>query len=195
MPLELDLDSVFKVLSPILVAVVGGLFKRYAEGKPKLITYLVHSVAHPLPGAVPDPENPQGQVRSVHTHTIVVMNRGKKTAHNVRIDHAVFPGSHVLVPPVNHSVTHGPGGSAEILIPTLVPNEQVSISYLYFPPLTWNQINGWVKCDEGMAKAIQVIPSTPPPKPLIWLAWTLAFVGASTVVYWVLRGLLPYLLR
>lgn len=195
MPFEIDFDAAIKLLSPLLVALVGGLLKRYTEAKPKLITYLMHSVAHPLPGAVPDPENPQGPgMRSVHTHTIVVMNRGKKTAHNVRIDHAVFPGSHVLVPPVNHTVTNGQDGSAEILIPTLVPNEQISISYLYFPPLTWNQISGWVKCDEGMARAIQVIPSMPPPKPLQWFLWTMVFVGTSTIVYWLLRGL-PYVLR
>lgn len=195
MPFEIDFDAVIKLLSPLLVALIGGMVKRYTEAKPKLITYLVHSVAHPLPGAVPDPADAQGHgVRSVHTHTIVVMNTGKKTAHNVRIDHAIFPGSYVVNPPVNHTVTHGQGDSAEILIPTLVPKEQISVSYLYFPPLTWNQIVGWVKCDEGMAKAIQVIPSTPPPKPLQWFLWTMVFVGASTIVYWLLKAL-PYVLR
>lgn len=187
MPFAIDFDAVIKLLAPLLVALVGGLVKRYAEGKPKLITYLVHSVAHPLPLA---PQN-QGQgVQYVHTHTIVVTNKGKRTANNVRIDHAVFPGSYVIVPPVSHTVTQGQGGSAEILIPTLVPNEQVSISYLYFPPLTWGQINGWVKCDEGMARAIQVIPSAPPPKSLQLFLWAMVFVGTSTVVYWLLR-LLP----
>lgn len=190
MPFVVDFDAVIKLLSPLLVALIGSIAKRYFEGKPRLITYLVHSVAHPMP---PDPTT--GQTPGpVHTHTIVVMNTGKKSAHNVRIDHAVFPLSYAVNPPVNHTVTHGQGGSAEVLIPVLVPNEQVSVSYLYFPPLTWSQISGWVKCDEGMAKVIQVIPSTPPHWPIRWLLWTLTFVGASTVVYWGLRAL-PYLLR
>ena len=190
MPFEIDFEAVIKLLSPLLVAIIGVVAKYYLEGKPKLITFLVHSVAHPMP-----PDLATGQVLGdVHTHTIVVMNTGNKTAHNVRIDHAFFPISYVLTPPKNHTVTHGQGSSAEICIPVLVPHEQISISYLYFPPVTWSQISGWVKCDEGMAQAIQVIPSTPPPKPLLGLFWTLAFIGASTVVYWALRAL-PTLLR
>lgn len=190
MPLNIDFEAVIKLLSPMLVALIGAIAKNYFEGKPKLITFLVHSVAHPMPH---DPTT--GQVPGdVHTHTIVVMNTGKKTAHNVRIDHPYFPLSYVLTPPKNHMVTHGQGTSAEICIPVLVPNEQISISYLYFPPVTWSQISGWVKCDEGMAKAIQVIPSTPPPKPVLWLLWALTFVGASTVMYWGLRAL-PNLLK
>ena len=39
-------------------------------------------------------------------------------------------------------------------MPTLVPNEQVTISYLYFPPTTWKQINGPVKSDEGLARVL-----------------------------------------
>ena len=190
MPLIIDFEAVIKLLSPLLVALIGAIAKNYFEGKPKLITFLVHSVAHPMP-----PDQTTGQVPGdVHTHTIVVMNTGKKTAHNVRIDHPFFPLSYVLTPPKNHTVTHGLGTSAEICIPVLVPSEQISISYLYFPPVTWSQISGWVKCDEGMAKAIQVIPSPPPPKPILWLLWALTFVGASTVMYWGLRAL-PNLLK
>ena len=190
MSFEIDFEAFIKLLSPLVVAIIGFIAKNYFEGKPKLITYLVHSIAHPMP---PNPST--GQLPGdVHTHTIVVMNTGKKTAHNVRIDHAFFPISYVLTPPKNHTVTHGQGSSAEICIPVLVPNEQISISYLYFPPITWSQINGWVKCDDGLAKSIQVIPSTPPPKPLLWLLWTLMFIGASTVVYWALRAL-PSLLK
>ncbi len=174
----------------MIVAVIGAIAKNYFEGKPKLITFLVHSIAHPMP---PDPTT--GHVPSdVHTHTIVVMNTGNKTAHNVRIDHAYLPLSYVLTPPINYSVTRGQGSSAEICVPVLVPNEQISISYLYFPPVTWSQINAWVKCDEGMAKTIQVIPSIPPPKHLLWFLRTLTFIGATTVVYWLLRAL-PTLLK
>jgi hypothetical protein len=189
MPFAIDFEVVIKLLSPLLVSVVGFIVKQYFEGKPKLLIYLVHSVAHPMPP--PSDGNPQ--LPTIHTHTMVVTNKGKKSAHNVRIDHAFFPLSYVLSPPLSHTVTPGHNGSAEILIPVLVPNEQVSISYLYFPPLTWGEINGWVKSDEGMAKSIQVIPSISPPWPLRWLLWALAFVGASTAVYWMLRGL-PYLL-
>ena len=194
MPFAIDIDALTKVVSPLLVALISGLLKHYFEARPKLITYLVHSASHPLPVAIPDPESPgQPGAPAVHTHTIVVRNAGKKSAHNVRIDHAVFPLSYRVMPPVNHTVTRGQGDSAEICIPVLVPNEQVTVSYLYFPPLTWDQVNGWVKSDEGMARAIYVIPSIPPPRPVMWLLWALTFVGASTVMYWALRLLPGYL--
>lgn len=189
MAFVIDFDGAIKLISPVLVAIVGAFLKNALEKRPQLVTYLMHSVAHPIPA---DPETGQTQP-NVHTHTVVVMNAGKKTATNVRIDHAFFPPSYVVTPPVSHTVTPGQGGSAEICIPVLVPNEQVSISYLYFPPITWGQINGWVKCDEGMAKVIKVIPSSPPSKPLKLTIVFLSFVGASTVLYSLLR-MLPYLL-
>ena len=98
-------------------------------------------------------------------------------------------------PLVHHTVTRGQGSSAEICIPVLVPNEQVTISYLYFPSLLWNQIAGPIKSDEALAKAIQTIfPTSPPPRVVMWIIWILIFVGASTIVYWLLK-LLPVVLR
>lgn len=186
---DVSFESAIRLASPLLVAILSGWAKKFFEARPRLVTFLVHSVAHPLPV---DP-NTGKSGGDVHTHSIVVKNTGKKTAHNVRIDHAVFPPSYVLTPPISHVVSRGQGESAEICIPVLVPGEQVTISYLYAPPLTWNVINGWVKSDEGMARSISVIPSSPPPKPVIFILWALTFLGASTLVYWVLRSL-PHLL-
>ena len=99
------------------------------------------------------------------------------------------------MPPLNHTVTRSQqDASAEICIPVLVPGEQVTISYLDFPPLTWHRIDAWVKSDECMAKWIQTISTAPPTKPIIVLVATLMFVGASTLVYWLLK-LLPLVLR
>jgi hypothetical protein len=214
---EMDFDTIIKLVSPLLVAIVGAVVKRVIEGKPKVITYLVHAASHPLPPApapapapVPALPAPQEQesvpqeahappppapgARWVHTHAVVVKNTGKKTATNVRINHAVFPLSYQLYPPISHTVTPGQGESADICIPVLVPGEQVTISYLYFPPLLWTQIVGPVKSDEGMAKTIQTIPTAPPPRGAIWILWAVLFVGASTIVYWLLR-LLPLVLQ
>ncbi len=84
--------------------------------------------------------------------------------------------------------------SAEICVPVLTPGEQVTISYLYFPPLTWHGVNTYVKSDEVMGKAINVMPAAPPARALLWAVWFTVFVGASTIVYWLLRLLLPTLL-
>lgn len=178
---EIDIDAALKLLSSALVALFGAIAKRYFEDKPKLVTYLVHSVGHPMPPnqGVPTP--------SVNTHTIVVRNTGKKTAHNVRIDHAFLPESYVVFPPISHAVNRAQNGSGEILIPVLVPNEQVTISYLYLAPLLWHAINGPVKCDEGMAKSTPVVLSPTPNRAIRAMLWAFTFIGASTVVYFIIR--------
>lgn len=172
----MDIEIIAKLLSPLIVAIVGAAAKRYFEARPKLISYLVHASAFPLQSK---------DIPTVHTHGIVIRNSGKKSAHNVRVGHAQLPQSYQIFPPVSHQIINGPNGSAEILIPILVPNEQVSISYLYFPPVTWNQINSYTKSDEGLAQIINVIPSPQLPRWLISLLWVLIFVGASSALYWV----------
>ena len=74
-----------------------------------------------------------------------------------------------------------PGGGQEILFPSLVPNEQITVSYLYLPPVTWDQINLGVKSDEGFAKVIRVIPMRLYPKWLNKLA--AVFLLAGEAVY------------
>lgn len=173
MPISLEIMA--KILSPLIAALMGVVTKRYLEARPRLITYLVFASAIPLPGQ---------QNAQVNTHAIVVRNTGKKTAQNVRIGHSLLPPSYQIFPPVTYNVVNVPNGAAEILIPTLVPNEQVSISYLYFPPVTWNQINSYIKSDECLAKVIKVIASPQVHKAVAFLFWLLAFVGASTLIYW-----------
>ncbi|GAO36660.1 hypothetical protein SCT_2070 [Sulfuricella sp. T08] len=173
--MPLDIEVIAKLLSPLIAALIGAIAKRYFEGKPKLISYLVHSSAIPLN----DDKNTQ-----VNTHCIVVRNAGKKTAHNIRVGHNFLPKGFQIYPPVSYTVLESSNGSAEILIPTLVPSEQVSISYLYFPPLTWSQVNAYTKSDEGMANIINAIPTPQPSKFVVLLIGLLMFLGASTLVYW-----------
>lgn len=187
--MPIDIDILAKIISPALVAVIGALAKRYLEAKPKLISYLVHASAHPLPSASPTPKQPD----IAHTHVVVVRNACKKAAHNVRIGHMFLPQSYQIHPPVSHTISHGQGDSAEIVIPVLVPGEQITISYLYFPPILWNQIGAYTKSDEGMAKEITVIPSIQYSKPFVAVLWALLFVGATTCTYWAFIAL-SYLL-
>ncbi|PNG46570.1 hypothetical protein WDL1CHR_04886 [Variovorax sp. WDL1] len=136
------------------------------------------------PAAPPTPP----PMHAAHTHAVVVRNAGRQTAHNVRIDHNILPRSYTVYPPVRHTVSFPQqGDGAEILIPVLVAGEQVTLSYFYFPPLTFDRINAWVKCDEGMARLVNAIPSTPPPKGVRAALWVFAFIGAATSVYWCIR--------
>jgi hypothetical protein len=116
-----------------------------------------------------------------------VRNAGRKAAHNVRLTHGILPVHITVYPPVQYTIQRNPEGSGEIVIPVLVSKEQVTVSYLYFPPLLWNQINVNTKSDDGFAKIINVIPMPQPRKGILAAVWALVFVGASFLFYWLVR--------
>ncbi|MGE5241046.1 MAG: hypothetical protein ACM3NI_05305 [Bacteroidota bacterium] len=177
--MDINIDILGKLLAPILTAIVGFIGKPYLEARPKLITYLVHASAIPFGDE---------KKTNVNTHSIVVRNSGKRTAHNVRIGDNFLPAFQIH-PQLAHEVVRGPNNSAEIIIPTLVPGEQINISYLYFPPDVWNQVHSYCKSDEMSAKYINIIPAAQLNKLQLTAIWGLLFVGAPTLVYWAIYWL------
>ena len=175
--------NVIGVIAPILTAIVGFIARSYFEARPKLITYFVHSSAIPLNNE---------QKTSVNFHSIVVRNSGKRTANNVRIGHNFLPAFQIH-PQLAHNIIKGPENSAEIIIPTLVSGEQISISYLYFPPDLWSQVHSYCKSDEMAAKYINIIPTAQLNKLQLTALWTLLFIGASTIAYWIIYWLWTWL--
>lgn len=177
----IDFELILKLMSALMATAGGALIKHYLEGKPRLITYLVHASAIPLN----DASNTQ-----VNTHSIVVRNTGRKTANNVRIGHNWLPIGYQISPNVSYQVLGKVDGPAEILIPTLVPGEQINIAYLYFPPNTFGLVNSYTKSDEGMAKVVNIIPTPQASKWAIYFVWLLMLTGLSTILYFGLRLLL-----
>lgn len=174
----IDLETVAKIASPIVTLIAGSVLKNYAEKSPKLLSYIGHVSSFTL----------QDEQKSfVFTHSVIVRNAGRKSATNVRLGHHFLPTNLRIEPQINYTIETNPEGAAEIVIPTLVPKEQVTISYLYFPPRTWDQINSYTKSDDGYAKIVNVIPMPQPSKPVLWLARVLILIGASFVTYWILR--------
>ena len=176
--MNLDPEVIAKIAGPALSLIVGGVVKHYAEARSKVVSFIGHASAFTLQG-----ENPV----VIHTHSVVVRNAGRKAAKNVRLVHAVLPINITVYPPVLYSIERNPEGSGEIVIPVLVPKEQVTVSYLYFPPLLWNQINVNTKSEDGFAKIINVIPMPQPNRAVIAGIWALVFVGASFLFYWLAR--------
>ena len=123
----------------------------------------------------------------IHTHSVIVRNTGRKAAKNVSLTHAVLPLNITVYPPVQYSIERNPEGAGEIVIPVLVAKEQVTVSYLYFPPLLWSQINVSTKSEDGFAKIINAIPMPQPRKSVLALVWFLVFVGASFLFYLLAR--------
>ena len=121
--MNFDPDIIAKVAGPVLSLIVGALIKHYAEARSKVVSFIGHASAFVVQGEYPT---------SVHTHSIVVRNAGRKAATNVRLAHAVLPPNITVYPPINYLIERNPEGAGEIVFPILVPKEQVTVSYLYF---------------------------------------------------------------
>lgn len=181
--MKIDWDVAIKIIVPLGTLILGKYLDRWFSKRPKLISYLGHASAFNVRGAAPF---------TVHTHAIVVRNAGRATANHLRIGHNILPDNIQLYPPVSHTIDRPEGGGADIIIPTLVPGEQVTISYLYLPPVLWNQINTYIKSDEGLAKNITVLPAPQISKFLLFILKGLVYVGAVTIIY-LLVALIKYL--
>jgi hypothetical protein len=87
---------------------------------------------------------------------MIIRNAGKLAAHNVRVPHngkLAAANIHVSVLPQNHyEVRSLPTGGEELLFPILPPKETLTISYLYFPPVQWNQIHQ--QCSQTKARRV-----------------------------------------
>lgn len=177
--MELNPEIIAKISAPILSVIMGGVIKHYTEARSKVVSFIGHASAFTVQGGEDS--------WVVHTHAVVVQNTGRKAATNVRLSHSILPPNITVYPPVQYSIERNPEGASEIVFPVLVPKEQVTVSYLYFPPLLWNQVNASTKSDEGYAKIINAIPTPRPNKIVSAGFWTLVFVGASFLFYWLVR--------
>ena len=71
---------------------------------------------------------------------------------------------------------------------TLVPNEQIVVTYLYVSPTTFNQINSYTKCDHGYAHVVTAL-TAPIQKPWVKGAITgLATYGAIMLLSAIWQG-------
>ncbi|APO98326.1 hypothetical protein IPT12_22245 [Xanthomonas perforans] len=174
----MDIDLIAKIAAPLLSLIVAVLIKHYLEGKSRLVTYIGNVAAFPSNNA------PQ-----THMHSVVLQNAGKKSAANVRVPHGV-PLASVSVkvnPPMHYNFEFSPSGTFQILIPTLAPKEQVTISYLYEEPTVWNQVSWPSKSDDGLAEIVQAIPAPRPNKLVRYSSVVLSMVGLSYILYWAVR--------
>lgn len=172
--LKIDWDLIFKIVIPIITLILGKYYDKLFKTQSKLITYYGHVSAFKVTG--------QNNI-DVFTHSIVISNVGTETANKVRIGHNTLPINFVLHPSVPYTQVPTASGGAEIVIDTLVPKDQVTISYLYFPPLTYGAINSYIKSDEGFARVINVIPSPEPNKRVLLLTRFLMYVGGVSLIY------------
>ena len=157
--------------APIITLFLGAALTRFLERKPKLVAYFTHTSAFTTTG---------GQL---HTHGIVIGNTGKKPATDIRVRHVILPTHYNVFPDIEYQVHNLPGGGAELVFPTLVPGEQVSIAYLYFPPVVYNQIHASIRHSDGFAKEVTSLPTPQYPRWFVRSLWILIVLGGATALY------------
>ena len=165
------------IAAPIVALFIGAALDRFLREKEKLIAHLGHISSFRV-----EPNQEGAQPYSVNTHSVVVRNTGRQTATNVRIGHNILPNVSIY-PDVNHEIRDLPGGGKEILFPNIVPKKEITISYLYFPPTLWSQINTHLESDAGPIKVIAVQLQAHSPTWLIRLLAALVILGAITTGY------------
>ena len=173
--MTIDWNLVVTIAVPVITLFLGAWINSRFESKARLVSYFGH-----VSSFVYIPMG--GQPLTIHTHAVVLRNTGRKAAINVRLSHKTLPDFNIW-PALQHNVETLPNGAKDIVIPSLVPGEQITISYLYFPPLTVSEINSGIKHDQGFAQQIQVLLQRQFPR---WFNYTGAFfmlVGVVAALY------------
>jgi hypothetical protein len=179
-----DFSLAANIAEKIILLVVGAVGTWIFERRPRLTVFFAHVGEFRM---TPPAGQQQLQPMTIHTHTIVIRNAGRLAAHNIRVPHqGPLAKNNVYV-----SVERGadfkmqnlPGGEDEILFPILAPKQQVTIGYLYFPPVLFTHIHLPIRSDEGQARQLFVLPTPQAPRWLIYLLWSFAVIGLATVLY------------
>lgn len=173
---------IFDAVKFLLGAFVGAVIVKRVEGKAELISHWGHVSAFTL-------RNPGQPPVVIHTHDVVIRNAGRKPANNVRVSHSLLPDQFNINPSVPYTVEQLPAGTKDIVIPKLVPGQQIIISYLYYPPITFDQVNAGIRSDEGFATPVEMELSE---KVSAWATavGVIGFtVGCLTALYLIWRGL------
>lgn len=176
--MDINWELVVNICMPILTLFLGIWLQPFFEVKEKIIAHYGHVSSFKLKKS---DENEQD--KWIYTHSVIVRNTGRKPASNLRLGHNVLPDNFIVQPDIENRINALPGGSKELIFPTLAPKKDIMISYLYFPPLTYNQINSHIESDAGAAKVVNVLLQPIVPKMVIFIAWVLMLIGLISCVY------------
>ena len=114
------------LMAPILTLVVGRWVNDRFESRPILLTYWGHFSSF-------DFQDETGTVRSIHTHSIIIRNAGKRPASNVRVSHVHLPTHFQIWPPTPYNLEEVPSSGRDIVFPTVIPQARVQYRLSLFP--------------------------------------------------------------
>src|SRR5437899_1614262 len=119
---NINWQAVATIAAPIIAFGLGAAWQRWLESRPVLISYYGHVAAFVFTPA-------GGQAINIHTHAVALRNASRTPATNVRLHHHATVPDFTIWQPLPHHVDTLPGGSQDIVIPTLVPGREIIISY------------------------------------------------------------------
>ena len=179
--MPIDVELVSKFASPAVTLAVA-IFGWWRQPRSKLVVFYGHISTFTVASQPP---------MVVYAHNIVIQNRGRKTAQNVKVLHQATTSNFRVDPPLAYTMENHPQGGFQLMFDTLTPKSQVVISYLYFPPLTAGQIGGSVMSDEEVAQVVN--PFIQPTSIQKLIVFVLMFVGAAVILYWPIRAVIQWL--
>lgn len=171
--INIDWSIVTNIIAPTIALFFGYILNYFCSSRKRLVCYYGNIGVFTL----------KINNTVVHTHSVIISNTGHRPIENIRLGHDVFPDNIDIYPALDYKIVNMPNNSKDILIPKLVGKEQVTISYLYFPPVTYDNINTYIKSDSGYAKKIDTIIVAKVPKWLIFVIYTLMGIGIITLFY------------
>ncbi len=169
------------IIVSTITLLIGIFLNRIFESKSSLITYYGHI------GAGKIKIEQENRFIDIFSHSVVIRNVGRKPATNVRVGHtplAVNVENMISVyPPTETKVLKIPNVGEEIAIERLLPSQQIIITYIYGPSLRFDQIDSYVRSDDGFAKKVDVLLTRRWPLWVLNIQRALIFLGFVTTVY------------
>lgn len=173
-----------ELVTGVISLVVGYFLHKITSQRPKVVSYL---------SSVSDfviQNRPPNANFSVYTHSITIQNLGNGIAHNVIVGHSTAIVNFRVFPNIPFRTETTPQGAWIIKFDNLGPRQFITISYLYSTPMTVDQINQFVRFDEGEGRIIRVIPVRAMPRILVWIYNFVAFIGLLTIGFGLYKVLL-----
>lgn len=173
--MEFDWNVIATLVAPVFALLVGYWLRDILKKKPKLLYRMTASEPVTL---IEDPDNPL----TMQMCSLSVVNAGKAPTSEVRIGHKTLP-AHSVSPVTAYKIETLADKGKEIIFPRLLGNEEITITYLYSPPLKWQEINTHVKSNDAFGEAVREFP--PPPQPFMkqWVLPIITFAAfAATTV-------------
>lgn len=142
--------------------VVGWLLHLITTRRAELVHHLSHQQWVTLQ---PQQNQPPAHIGTV---TLFLFNQGKAAAKEVHVGHSTLP-AHNVYPDIPREIVTLPSGGHAIRFATFPAKTLVSISYLFFAPLTIEQFLSYVGSEDGMSKRIPVMLQR------VWPRWWIRF--------------------